>query len=494
MLSKLSPTRDLGNENNPYLSDLEQLIQWCQQRLSKLLQATWGSDLNSITNELESHQAEHRVTDAFHSKVLQAERQKSNLPGDEALLYQQSLNQLKKIYAELLSLSTKRLCDLHALHDFITVATDELDWLSTHENIELNRDWSDTSVDLSTLNHNYKQTVGEFSGRDQQIRAVLEKGESLIAQHPASKIIVKYMQEIQEQSSWLLQLIHCFEVHFKNLAEFQNFYKDVGDQKEWLVARKELLETKYSDSDFNLDRGDILLRGMQTILDELNEFNTIVDKLAKRSQLIAPLKERKQLIYNRQYAVQSLCTYKQDDKIVLEKGEVTQLLDITSHVQWRVRTPKGGEKLIPSVCLMIPPPNDEAIDLVNKLRMTQQKMIELWQRKQIHLRRNMILATIKVVREWSFDHFVALGFEQRNSIRRALNDDSDKVWAESDPADPQLIRLKQEIIEVNRLFDEFERRANSEGEFNYLLTANELFLIKDWIASTLPYSTTFFMA
>lgn len=422
--------------------------------------------MRTITDELESHQDEHRTTDQFHSKVLQAERQKSNLSGDEALLYQQSLNQLKKVYAELLSLSTKRLCDLHALHDFITVATNELDWLSAHESIELNRDWSVTSMDLSTLNHNYKQMASEFNGRDQQIRAALEKGEGLVAQHPASKLVANYMQEIQEQRSWIFQLIHCFEVHFKHLAEFQNFYNDISEQKEWLVARKELLETKYSDSDFNLDRGDILLRGMQTVLEELNQFGTIVDKLAKRSQSIVPLKERKQLTSNKQYSAQSLCTYKQDGKIVLEKGEVAQLLNVSGQIQWKVRTSKSGEKVIPSACLMIPPPNDEAIELVNKLRLSQQKMIELWQRKQIQLRRNMILATIRVVREWSFDHFVAMGYEQRNSIRRALNEDSDKVLAETDPEDKQLKRLKQEMIEVNRLFDEFERRVNSEGKFN----------------------------
>lgn len=421
--------------------------------------------MRTITNELESHQAEHRSTDQFHSKILQAERQKSNLSGDESLLYQQSLNQLKKVYAELLSLSTKRLCDLHALHDFISVATDELDWLSAHENIELNRDWSDTSMDLSTLNHNYKQMVSEFNGRDQQIRAAMEKGEGLVAQHPASKLVANYLQAIQEQRSWLFQLIHCFEVHFKHLAEFQNFYNDINEQKEWLVARKELLETKYSDSDFNLDRGDILLRGMQTVLDELNQFGSIVDKLAKRSQSIAPLKERKQLTSNKQQT-QSLCTYKQDDKIVLEKGEVAQLLNISGQVQWKVRTSKGGEKVIPSACLIIPPPNDEAIELVNKLRLSQQKMIELWQKKQIQLRRNMILATIRVVKEWSFEHFLAMGYEQRTAIRRALNEDSDKVLAESDPSDQQLKRLKQEMIEVNRLFEEFERRANSEGKLN----------------------------
>jgi len=430
---------------------------------TKLLQASWGSDLGSITEELEAHQSEHKTIDQFHSNVLQAERQQANLSGDEALLHQQSLNQLKKVYAELLSLSTKRLCDLHALHDFISVATDELDWLAAYENVEVHRDWSDTSMDLNQLNSHYKQMVSEFNGREQQIRAAMEKGEGLVAQHPASKLVASFMQEIQEQRSWLFQLIHCFEVHFKHLAEFQNFYNDIGEQKEWLVARKELLETKYNDGDFNLDRGDVLMRGMQTVLDELNQFGALVDKLAKRSQTIAPLKERRQLIRNKQYAVQSLCTYKQDDQIVLEKGEVVQLLDINGQVKWNVHS-KNGEKLIPSVCLMIPPPNGEAVELVDKLRLSQRKMIELWQSKQIQLRRNTILATIRVVRSWTFEHFLSLGYEQRNDIRRSLNEDSDKVLSESDPSDQQIKRVKQEMIEVNRMLDEYEQRSNIDGE------------------------------
>lgn len=390
------------------------------------------------------------------------------MSGDEGHLYQQKLNQLKKVYAELLSLSTKRLCDLHALHDFISVASDELNWLSTHENAELSRDWSDTSMELAQLNDNYKQLVSEFNARDQHIRGAMEKGEGLVAQHPASKLVSSYMQEIQEQRSWMFQLIHCFEVHFKHLADFQNFYHDISEQKEWLVSKKDLLESKFSDSDFNLDRGDILLRGMQTILEELQQFGAIVEKLAKRSQSIVPLKERSQLLRGKQYIIQSLCTYKQDDKIVLEKGEVAELMDISQQHHWRVVTSKGGEKVIPSACLMIPPPNNEAIELVNKLKLSQEKMIELWQRKQIQLRRNMILATIRVVKGWSFEHFLALGYEQRNAIRRALNEDSDKVLAEADPTDSQIIRLKQEVIEVNRLFDDFEQRANNDGEYKQL--------------------------
>lgn len=56
-----------------------------------------------------------------------------------------------------------------------------------------------------------------------------------------------------------------------------------------------------------------------------------------------------------------------------------------------------------------------------------------------------------------------MGQEQRNAIRRALNDDAEKLISEGDPTDPQLRRLRREIEEVNRLFDEFEKRARQDG-------------------------------
>lgn len=61
-----------------------------------------------------------------------------------------------------------------------------------------------------------------------------------------------------------------------------------------------------------------------------------------------------------------------------------------------------------------------------------------------------------------FQQFIAMGSEQRNAIRKALNEDAEKLLQEGDPNDPQLRRLKREIDEVNRLFDEFERRASGE--------------------------------
>ena len=66
-----------------------------------------------------------------------------------------------------------------------------------------------------------------------------------------------------------------------------------------------------------------------------------------------------------------------------------------------------------------------------------------------------------VVKSWDLVQLIAMGADQRNAIRRALNEDADKLIQEGDPKDPQLRRLRREIDEVNRLFDEFERRANA---------------------------------
>lgn len=56
-----------------------------------------------------------------------------------------------------------------------------------------------------------------------------------------------------------------------------------------------------------------------------------------------------------------------------------------------------------------------------------------------------------------------MGADQRNAIRKALNEDAGKLLSEGEATDPQLRRLKREMDEVNRLFDEFERKARAEG-------------------------------
>uniref|UniRef100_W4VR42 Putative short stop n=1 Tax=Corethrella appendiculata TaxID=1370023 RepID=W4VR42_9DIPT len=457
----VTETRQIGT--NPYFRDLQEYTEWCQNKLKQLHSSDYGADLPSARSELERHQHEHRAIDQFHSKILQCERQQNNFTGDELQLYQQRFSQLQKTYAELLSTSTKRLSDLDALQDFLSAATAELSWLNDREQIEVSRDWADKNLDLPAIHRYYENLMSELEKRELQFATILDRGEALLVQsHPASKCIEAHLQALQAQWSWLLQLTLCLEVHLKHATDYHTFYAEIKEAENWLAKRDEILNTKYSQSEFGLDQGEALLRGMQDIREEFNAFGEQIAELQNRAQTIVPLKQRKQPV-NRQCTVQSICSYKQGN-LSLDKNESCTLLDTSGRVKWRVKTSRGTEGSVPGVCLLLPPPDNEAIEAAERLKRLFDRSIALWQKKQLRLRQNMIFATIKVVKGWDFEQFLAMGAEQRTAIRRALNDDADKLLAEGDPADPQLRRLRREMDEVNRLFDEFEKRARAEEE------------------------------
>ncbi|XP_031629797.1 dystonin isoform X13 [Contarinia nasturtii] len=449
-------------DTNPYFRDLQEYTEWCQNKLKELLAADYGSDLPSVKAELERHQQEDHTIRNFHSKVNHAERQQVNFTGDELNLYQQRLSQLQKVYAELLSTSTKRLSDLDALQNFLQAASAELQWLNDREQVEIQRDWAAKDLDLPGIHRYYENLMSELEKRELHFSSILDRGEALLVQqHPAAKCIEAHLQALQSQWSWLLQLTLCLEVHLKHATEYHNFFSEIKDAEAWLTKRDEILNSKYSQSNFGLDEGEQLLRGMQDLREELNVFGETVNLLQQRAQTIVPLKQRKQPV-NRQIPVQAICGYKQGN-ISLEKGENCTLIDTSGRVKWRVRA-NGQEGPVPGACLLLPPPDQEAIDAAERLKRLFDRTVALWQKKQLRLRQNMIFATIKVVKGWDFDQFLAMGADQRNAIRRALNDDADKLLAEGDPADPQLRRLRREMDEVNKLFDDFEKRARAEEE------------------------------
>ncbi|XP_059607518.1 dystonin isoform X1 [Phlebotomus argentipes] len=449
-------------DTNPYFRDLQEYTEWCQNKLKKLLAAEYGTDLATVKSELQKHQQEHKTIDQFHSKIVHAERQKNNFSGDEYTLYSQRLNQLQNLYADLLSTSTKRLSDLDALQDFLQAATNELNWLNEKERIEINRDWADKNLDLTSVHRYYETLMSELEAREMQFADIVDRGEKLVSQaHPAAKCIEAHLSALQYKWSWLLQLTLCLEIHLKHASEHHAFFQEVKEAESWLTKQEERLNSKYSQTDFSLDQGEALLRGMQELREEFNNYGDVVQALIQRSHTIVPLHERKQGVLQPK-PVHSICSYKQG-QVSVDKGQTHTLLDTYGRVKWRVQV-RGQEALIPGVCFTLPPPNAKAIEDAERLRKHFDRLIALWQKKQLRLRQNMIFATIKVVKDWDFEQFLAMGPEQRNAIRRALNDDADKLIAEGDPNDPQLRRLRREMDEVNAIFDEFEKRARAEEE------------------------------
>ncbi len=159
----------------------------------------------------------------------------------------------------------------------------------------------------------------------------------------------------------------------------------------------------------------------------------------------------------------AICKY-QSKEVTIQKDEICTVRDNSNKLRWKVTNSRGQQGEAPGAMFVLRPPDQEAVDAAEKLKRHYDRVITLWQKKHLRMRQNMIFATIKVVKSWDFQQFLSMGKEQRTAIRRALNEDSEKLIQEGEPNDPQLKRLEREIAEVNRLFDEWERRAAMEEE------------------------------
>lgn len=154
--------------------------------------------------------------------------------------------------------------------------------------------------------------MSELEKREIQLSSVQDRGEALILQgHSASKTIESYITALQTQWTWLLQLTLCLETHLKHATYYHQFYADVKDAENWLNKRDELLNTVYSQSEFSLDEGEHLLKGMQELRDELNNFSEAIATLDERSRQVVPLKQRR-LPVTRPITVNAICSYKQN--------------------------------------------------------------------------------------------------------------------------------------------------------------------------------------
>lgn len=66
----------------------------------------------------------------------------------------------------------------------------------------------------------------------------------------------------------------------------------------------------YSQSEFSLDEGERLLKGMQELREDLNHYGEVVQNLVEQSKDIVPLKQRRQPV-TRPLQVTAICAYKQ---------------------------------------------------------------------------------------------------------------------------------------------------------------------------------------
>uniref|UniRef100_A0A8C9U8I4 Desmoplakin n=1 Tax=Scleropages formosus TaxID=113540 RepID=A0A8C9U8I4_SCLFO len=385
----------LGKRNNPSPNAL------LPQRLIET--SPWGDDSAAIEQQIFNQ-------NKFHSSIqrsTEVERARDELQqkGDKV-----SLHMLEQEWENLQRMSITRTKQLQDLQRIIEEISREIMWVNEREEEELVFDWGDKNIDayIPKKQESYSKLMRDLEEKEKELNKVKLKAEGLLkSNHPASDKIEAYMDTLQTQWSWLLQITKCIDVHLKENAAYSQFFKEANETNLKLQKQHEAIRQKFScDRSTPLDNLLEILCMMRIFFclrlrmktknmekERIMENKRQVQLLVNKSKSIVRLKPRNpEDKSSSQVMVQALCDFKQDQKVIL-KGNEGILKDNSQRSKWLVTGPGGLDMLIPSVCLLVPPPNPLSITLANKNEQYYEAILGIW---------NQLFINIKSLISWQY--------------------------------------------------------------------------------------------
>ncbi|XP_046365486.2 microtubule-actin cross-linking factor 1, isoforms 1/2/3/5-like isoform X11 [Haliotis rufescens] len=461
-------------DTNPAFKHLQDCLDWIEEKQQSLESAEYDNELSRIQALLQAHQRVHQEILGFRAQVDKCIADRRSLSGEEQKLYTQTLSKAEVAYSLLTNTSVRRQKCLESLHDFIQVATAELVWLGHKEGEETARDWGSRNINVGEVDEQHRGLVRQLESRESQFNAVQERGGAMILdRHPAAKTVEAYMATLQSQWSWLLELTACLEQHLKHATAHQQFFEEGQECEQWMMRQTEHLQKRYARKMLPGEEAEHLLRELEEMQDRLHDYERHISSLVVRSHEVVPLLQRNRPVFN-PVRIRSICTYHQEE-LSFQRGEECVLLSNSDALKWKVRTAVGMESTVPSVCFIIPPPNQEAVDYANRLKSQLEKLLSLCRTQQRNMRKGMVLATIEIVKGWDLKQFRALDPSQRVAIWQALRQDAEKLLAECGDSDPQMAKLRQDLQECNQIFLNLSSQAAAD-ESKLSQSASQSFL------------------
>uniref|UniRef100_A0A665VRW6 Desmoplakin a n=1 Tax=Echeneis naucrates TaxID=173247 RepID=A0A665VRW6_ECHNA len=356
-------------------------IGWISQQKRMIEMSPWGDDAETIEKQILNHSKAHSSI----QRSQEVERARDELKGDKY-----NLTTLEQEWESLQKMSHTRALQLRELQNIIEEISRAIMWVNEREEEELVFDWGDKNIDqyIPQKQESYSRLMSELEVKEKELNKLKVKADSLVNNdHPASDKIEAYMDTLQTQWSWLLQITKCIYVHLKENAAYSQFFKEANETNLKLKKDHESIRSKFTcDKTTSLENLTELLKNLEKEKGRIMENKRQVQSLVTKSKSIVRLKPRNpEDSSSSPVIVEAICDFKQDQKGIL-KGNDGILKDNSQRSKWLVTGPGGLDMLIPSVCLLIPPPNPLSIGLANKNEQYYEAIMAIWNQLYINIK------------------------------------------------------------------------------------------------------------
>ncbi|XP_061111873.1 desmoplakin-A-like [Conger conger] len=368
--------------------NFQEAMAWITQQKRLIETSPWGDDQDTIEWQMMKH-------DMFHSSIqrsleMEHARTELELKGDQ--LYWHFLEQE---WDALQKMSSSRHNQLRDRSKILKDISEEIKWVEECMEEELVFDWGDKNIDnyIPKKQDSYLRLMRDLEKKEKDLNKLFENVEN-VRNHPAADKIMANKDSLQTQWSWLLQITKCIDTHLKENAAYSQFFKEANEMRIKLQEEHENIHKRYTcDRDTPLEKLQDLLNNLEREKEKIMKNKWQVQHLVNKSKSIVRLKPRNPHEKSSSpVIVKALCDFKQDQTQIL-KGNEAILNDNSQRSKWHVTGPGGLDMLIPSVCLLVLPPNPLSISLANKTEQLFETIMGIW---------NQLFINIKSLISWRY--------------------------------------------------------------------------------------------
>ncbi|XP_062286760.1 dystonin [Scomber scombrus] len=451
---------------------VQDLLNWVEDMQLQLDRSEWGSDLPSVEMHLENHKTVHRAIEEFQMSLKDAKLSEIQMNIPLKISFSEKLNKLENQYERLLSCSRERQSHLESLHDFVSLATQELIWLNEKEEEEVAFDWSDRNSNVSKKKEYHADLMRELDEKEEVIKSVQDKAERLLLKnHPARLTIEAYKAAMQTQWSWILQLCSCVEQHLKENAVYFEFFSEAKESMDYLKSLQDAIQRKYScDRTSSLHRLEDLIQESMDEKEQLLQYRSTVAGLVGRTKNIVQLRPRNpDSPVRSSIPVKAICDYRQIE-ITIYKDDECVLANNSHRAKWKVINPAGNEAMVPSVCFTVPPPNKEAVDMAARIEQLYQNVLALWHHSHINMKSvvswHYLMADIRAIRNWNVASIKTMLPGEHQQVLSNLHSHFDEFLEDSEESEVFTVadctQLERDVAACKEYYQELLRSAERE--------------------------------
>ncbi|XP_072118021.1 desmoplakin-like isoform X2 [Mobula birostris] len=404
-----------------------ELVSWIRQQKLQLDSQEWGVDAASVEQQMSNHRRYHKSLEDVRWKI---EKMKSEQHDNHSSSYRDAIEAIEKEYEAMLKISADRFDEMRKFQDIIQATSNEIMWINDREEEELVYDWSDKNTNMAQKQEAFSMLMSQLEDKEKQLNRLKQDGDQQVANnHPAADKIEAYVDTLQTQWSWILQLTKCIEVHLKENSNYFQFFEDAQSTENSLKKMQDSLRQKnVCDRSTTLQHLEKMIAESEKDKEKIHEYKRQVSNLVNKAKKVVQLKPRNPTTSidvrgPNQIILKALCDYKQDQRVV-HRGNECILLDNTQRSKWRVIGPGGMEMEVPSVCLLIPPPNPGAIDLANKIDQYYEAILALWNQLYINMKSlvswQYCMLDIEKIQSWTISVLRTMSGEDHELVLRSL--------------------------------------------------------------------------